>query len=138
MSTYACHCLTDVPDCGRRGEAKDLLAKGDPNDAIIKLSRALVIQPRQAHLYHERAWAHEQAGDFPAAIQNMKKAMALGCTCAGVGQLSEQLADLHLQFGENHYSRKHYEAALGEFSKAAEVQPDNRIHTLKQYVSKEC
>ena len=119
---------------GRRVEAKELLAKGEAKNAITKLNRALALRPREAHLYHERAWAYRQAGDYSAAIQNMKKTMALGCPCTEASVLKEQLAGLHIQFGEERYSRKQYEAALEEFSKASEIQPDHRSHTLKQYV----
>ena len=126
-----------VSDYGRREEAKEFLAKGEPKNSITKLNRALALQPREAHLYHERAWAYQQARDYCRAIQNMKKAMTLGCPCTEARVLAEQLAGLHIQFGEEHYSQKQYQEALQEFCKASEIQPDHRSHILKQYVDKE-
>lgn len=108
------------------------MAKGEPKNAITKLNRALALRPREAHLYHERALAYQEARDYSAAIQNMKKAMALNCPCSAAGVLEEQLAGLHVQFGEECYSRKEYEAALEGFSKASDIQPEHRSHTLKR------
>ena len=120
----------------RRAEAKELLASGQPQDAIAKLNKALALRPREAHLYHERAWAYQRTGDYSTAIQNVKKAMALGCPCSEASVLEEQLAELYVQFGEEYYAREQHEAALHEFSKASEIQPDHRGHILKRYVNK--
>ena len=111
------------------------MAQGEPKNAITKLNRALVLRPREAHLYHERALAYQEARDYSAAIQNMKKAMALCCPCSEADVLEEQLAALHVQFGEECYSRKEYEAALEGFSKASDIQPEHRSHTLKRCVN---
>ena len=49
----------------------------EPTLAVKRLSRALVLQPRNPSLYQQRAEGYIALGDFSSAIQNLKKALTL-------------------------------------------------------------
>ena len=49
----------------------------EPALAVKRLSRGLVLQPRNPSLYQQRAEGYMAMGDFSSAIQNLKKALTL-------------------------------------------------------------
>ena len=61
----------------REDDAKELMLNDEPTLAVKRLSRALVLQPRNPSLYQQRAEGYIALGDFSSAIQNLKKALTL-------------------------------------------------------------
>lgn len=117
----------------RQQEAHWLLDEGKSGEAVKRLSRALALDPRNPHLYRQRAEALVATGDLPAAIQNVKKALSIGHP--EYEQLQEGLARLHTQHGDSLELQGEHSAALEAFTRAGELFPHERRYTIRRYTS---
>lgn len=82
--------------------------KQDPVYAARLASAAVLLQPKLASAYQQRALCYHAAGDDNAALQDLQQALALS---ANDGQLYWQRAELHADMGNHAAALKDFDAA---------------------------
>ena len=119
----------------RLQEVSELL-KSNPRGAVIKLTRAIALQPKNAELFRQRAEAYEALFDYHPAILNFRKALLLGPL--NKEALTFRLAEVYCAYGERLCEGKQHLQALEMFKMALEYQPHNREYALKRYSEYAC
>eukprot|EP00731_Ephydatia_muelleri_P024858 Em0016g1129a len=111
------------------------LVKSNPRGAVIKLTRAIALQPKNAELFRQRAEAYEALFDYHPAILNFRKALLLGPL--NKEALTFRLAEVYCAYGERLCEGNSTYRALEMFKMALEYQPHNReitcLSVLKRY-----
>ena len=105
--------------------------KSRPGDAVIKLTRAIALQPHNAELFRQRAEAYEALRDHQSALLNFRKALLLGPPDKDA--LTVRMAEVYCAYGESLCEGQQHVQALEMFKMALEYQPHNREYALKRY-----
>lgn len=113
----------------RLQEVAELL-KNNPRGAVIKLTRAIALQPNNAELFRQRAEAYEALSDYYPAILNFRKALFL--RPENKDTLTFKLAQVCCAYGEHLCEEKQHLQALEMFKMALEYQPHNGEYALKR------
>jgi protein O-GlcNAc transferase len=132
--------------CFRLGS--ELAQRGQLDQAITLLRRAVELAPQGAPAYHNLASAYRDRGDAPAALAAYREAARLDPRFAeahyGVGlmlmgerryeealdslrraiELNARFAEARLQAGNAHMGLGDWQAALAEFKAAIDARPD--------------
>lgn len=111
-------------------DSKELMLNDEPALAVKRLSRALVLQPRNPSLYQQRAEGYMALGDFSSAIQNLKKALTL--TQTEDMEIKDRLVSLYESYGDIFYKQHKYNLAIENYQKAIDLQPDQRRYKVKR------
>jgi len=147
-------CGGDKPEA-MVASAKTYLAKQDAKAAVIQLRNALQIDPNLAEARYLLGMAHFEAGDFPSAEKELRRALELGVAADQVvpalaqsvlqqgdpakvlkefGQASlgapEAKADLLTTLASAHAAQGKMDAAKRQLAESLQLLPDNAKATL--------
>ncbi|XP_011402749.2 PREDICTED: tetratricopeptide repeat protein 16-like [Amphimedon queenslandica] len=112
-------------------ESKSFLSIQKPEQAIKRINRALVLNPRDPYLYQLRAKALFQSKDYILAIQNITKALRLA---PSDHLLQEMLAVTHGCYADTLYDQGLYEKALDHYNVVYNVLPHYLIKCISCYI----
>ncbi|KAJ3603676.1 hypothetical protein NHX12_028420 [Muraenolepis orangiensis] len=103
--------------------------QGQYEKAVRCFSKAIILQPNQAQLYSSQGEAYLILGDFQSAAGSYQQACRL--ESSGGSILHTRLSLIYHLQGQCLFDGGLYLAALESFSKAAELNPQRRAHTLR-------
>lgn len=122
-------CVLPVTSC-RLQEAKKLHSEGDPRSAIKKLTRAIVLDQRNADLFLQRAEVYVSLEDYHSAIINYQKVLSL--RPSEEEEIFHKLAAVHSLHGQSLMSSRRYEQALRAFDRALGCSPGEKEYVMKR------
>lgn len=96
--------------------AIDLYTKGEYSRSVKEFQRAAAMSPGSSYAleaYNYMAQAYLQLDELPKAVDAYKKAL----------KLDPSRDDIHTSLGNLYFFQKNYEDALGEYEKAAKLNP---------------
>jgi ribosomal protein S12 methylthiotransferase accessory factor len=96
------------------------LEQGDPQKALVHLSRALDLSPNAQDvpsIYSYMGVCHKELGDYQTALEVLAKGEAL----------DKERTDIYNLMGFCHFMRKEHEAAIGCFERIIDLDPSSAI-----------
>ena len=105
---------------------------GDLKRAVAKLTRAIVLDPRNAELFKQRAEALVSLGDYHMAIANFRKVLSLNP--GEEEEMSGRLATVYHLHGQALVEQQQHDQALEMFRMASEYCPKEKMYTMRRSV----
>ncbi|XP_069842356.1 tetratricopeptide repeat protein 16 isoform X3 [Dendropsophus ebraccatus] len=103
------------------------LAQKEWEKAVIAFSKAINLCPQKVELYVKRAEAFLQLCDFQSAALNLRKASSIA---PPLKEHIELLAHTYCLQGQSLFDQNRHLEALESFTRAAELQPQNRHYHM--------
>ena len=96
-------------------EGMEAVFKGNSNDAIAKLSRAIELDPKSELAYFTRGNAYSGAGDYDKALDDFAKVI----------EMDPQLAAVYVNRGDTYHLKGDFDKAIEDETHAIELDPQN-------------
>ena len=103
---------------------------GDPKQAVAKLTRAIVLDSRNAELFKQRAEAFVSLGDYHMAIVNFRKVLSL--SPSEEEEITGRLATVYHLHGEALVEQQQHDQALEMFRMASDHRPEEKMYTMRR------
>ena len=114
----------------RLKEAFSLHESGDHQRAVVRLTRAIALQPTNPDLFKLRAEAYFSLKEYHSSIINFQKVIAL--TPSSEEEITERLACVHFEYGAWLYNSGKFSQALEMFEKTSDYQPENKEPVMRR------
>nr|XP_060613664.1 tetratricopeptide repeat protein 16 [Anolis sagrei ordinatus] len=109
-------------------EGNQYFSQGEWERAITCFTKALNLDPKKGELYEQKAEAFLQLCDFQSAMMHLRKAYSMSSRKESI---TARLAFISQLQGQCLYEQSCYLEALVSFTRASELQPQNKIFRMR-------